>query len=138
MFKRKIIALLATALMAITVVVAFTACETVTPLAEGEYISVSVAVIGSDGEVILEIERDYDTNRVLDILIANNDKLEIPETQLDSGFITTIAGITAVWGEAGNQWWWQFDINGTMAPVGVRDARVSNGDKITFTLTAGG
>jgi len=133
MFKRKIIALIAVALMAITAIAVFTACRPTMAVED-----VSIAIINANGESILEIDaRGYESNSVLDILIANNESLDIPTAQLDSGFITTIAGITAVWNDE-EQWWWQFDINGTMSPVGIRDARVENGAKITFTLVAGG
>ena len=100
--------------------------------------SVSIKIIGADGSAIVSIDaRDYDSGIVADILRENNSVLLIPESQLNYGFITEIAGVVAVWGEEGSQWWWRLDINGQMAAQGISQARVSNGDTITFNLTEG-
>jgi len=100
--------------------------------------NVSILVIGADGETIAEVEPwNYNTNNVAKILELNNDILEIPQAQFDSGFITTIAGVTAVWGDKGNQWWWRFDVNGIQSDFGIRDTRVKSNAVISFTLVEG-
>ena len=97
--------------------------------------NIGISVIDGEGSVVIKIEeQDYESNIVVDILKANNDRLQIPQSQLDSGFIVTIAGTTAVWGEEGNQWWWKFDVNGEFSSLGIRDARVEDNSVISFTL----
>ncbi|MCL2556758.1 MAG: DUF4430 domain-containing protein [Firmicutes bacterium] len=98
--------------------------------------NITIIIVGSNDQTVLTIaSQNYDSNLVLDILIINNDILNIPQSQLDAGFITTIYGITAVW-EVYQQWW-AFEINGQMAGLGIRQQRVSNNDVISFVLIGG-
>jgi len=93
-------------------------------------------LITAHGKTVLEFEAgDFESNLVVDILTEHNDKLLIPQAQLDSGFITEIAGIFADWNNG--EWWWMFEINGDFSNFGIRQARVQNGDIISFTLTQG-
>jgi len=133
MFQKKgIWAALATAVAMLPVFGIFAAC---TPKDARD---VSILVKGASGETILTIEaRYYESNIVVNILSENNEALQIPQAQLDAGFITTIAGTTAVWGGEGDQWWWRFDIDGKAASVGIRDARVKDGAVISFILVEG-
>ena len=100
--------------------------------------NIKVVIVGADGTTIVEIEqKNYPSNLVVDILSANNDVLQIPQSQLDDGFITTIAGIEAVWGDVGSEWWWMFKVDGKFMMSGVSTTRVNDGQVISFTLTEG-
>ena len=98
--------------------------------------NISIYVIDADGTKLVEISnKNFESNIVRDILLAANDQLQIPESELESGFIDTVAGIKTDW-ETDNKFW-AFEINGEFSMLGIAQATVSNGDTITFTKTEG-
>ena len=132
MFKKKRLAIIVAVITALFAIALFAACGS------KEVKDVKIVVIAADGETLVSIEaRDYGSKIVIDILTENNEKLQIPQAQLEAGFITTVAGITAVWGDPGSEWWWRFEVNGAQAPLGIRDMRVGNGAVISFKLVEG-
>jgi len=110
--------------------------------------SVSIVVIAANGEVLVEIEAsDFESNLVVDILTEHNDRLQIPQSELNSGFVSTIAGVMAEWNCRcsldvaptceEDRYWWVFEINQEMAAFGIRYARVNDGDEISFRKVSG-
>ena len=141
-FKKKLITLLVLAVALVAAVAMLTGCGT------HEVDNVTIQIIGSDGAVMLEIPNvELESNNVRDILVANNALLQIPTAQLDSGFVSTIAGTTANWDcpchwdatPCGNydRYFWLFVINGYGAPMGIEQMNIQSGDVIGFILTRG-
>jgi len=135
MLRKKFFIIIVILAITLTTAAAFMACSSPCNVPVE---NVSIVIIGANGETIVEIEaRNYSVNCVHLILQQNNDVLQIPQSQLNGGFITIIYGIEAIWGEEGSQYWWVFEIDGEMSPVGIRDARVNDNAVISFTLVEG-
>lgn len=97
--------------------------------------NITIQVIDQYGaEMVCIDSKDYDSNKVEDILNANKTELGLEWEESEWGkYIKTFKNKTA--GDSIGEHYWEFQINYQYANVGVTTYRVKDGDVIVFIFT---
>lgn len=121
MMKKLLVAL--TSLLTILVL---TACQTSTKPTEdsADMVSVTLSVV-LEKDTLSKEDSFKEGTTVLDALKANH------KVEMDAGMVTSIDGVSQ---DASKNTYWMYTINGELAPKGVEEMTLSQGDKIEFYL----
>lgn len=119
---KKIILLLSSLLTVLLLV----ACQTQSKPEETSAPRVQVTLTVKTEKGLSSNKESYNEGtKVLEVLKSHH------KVELESGMVTSIDGISQ---DSGKNTYWMYDINGEMAPKGVEEMTVKDGDTVEFYL----